>query len=110
MRKYPPVPGLVRVCTKPYTLPGTKVHMEKGSQILIPTFSIQRDPNIFPDPERFDPERFSEEGRKTWHPFAYLPFGEGPRICIGKCGAARRAITRCKYSVLVCRSSASLGI
>lgn len=83
MRKYPPVPGLVRVCTKPYTLPGTKVHMKVGDQVFIPTFAIQRDPNIFPEPDRFDPERFSEDGRKSWHPFAYLPFGEGPRICIG---------------------------
>lgn len=86
MRKYPPVPGLVRVCTKPYTVPGTKVHMAVGDQVFIPTFAIQRDPAIFPDPDRFDPERFSEEGRKTWHPFAYLPFGEGPRICIGRLG------------------------
>jgi cytochrome P450 family 6 len=42
------------------------------------------DPEVFPDPERYDPERFSEENKKARHPFMYLPFGDGPKYCIGK--------------------------
>nr|CAD7196161.1 unnamed protein product [Timema douglasi] len=84
MRKYPPVPSLERQCTKSFTFPGTNHVVEKGSNIFIPVYAIHRDPNHYPDPERFDPDRFTEEGKKSRHRFSYLPFGEGPRNCIGK--------------------------
>lgn len=51
--------------------------------MFIPADAIHRDPDIYPDPEKFDPERFSPEGMQTRHPTAWLPFGDGPRNCIG---------------------------
>lgn len=84
LRKYPPVTVLNRICTNETTMEGTKFVTPKGIAVAIPVFGIHRDANIYPNPDKFDPERFTEENIKTRHPYAYLPFGEGPRICIGK--------------------------
>jgi cytochrome P450 family 6 len=45
---------------------------------------LHHDPMYYPDPERFDPERFSDKEKKKRPQYSYLPFGEGPRICIGE--------------------------
>jgi cytochrome P450 family 6 len=58
--------------------------VEKGVNIMVPIFGLHHDPKYYPDPERFVPERFSEEEKKKRPHFSYLPFGEGHRICIGK--------------------------
>jgi cytochrome P450 len=78
------VPILNRECTKRYEIPGTNVILEKGIQVVIPAMGLHYDPQYFPEPEKFDPERFSEEVKSKRHNYVYLPFGEGPRICIGK--------------------------
>ncbi|XP_047354943.1 uncharacterized protein LOC124951156 [Vespa velutina] len=83
LRKYPPVPILNRVCTKEIKLPNSNVIIPEGTGVVIPLFGIHRDPNIYPEPEKFIPERFSEEQSRGKHPYTYMPFGEGPRICIG---------------------------
>ncbi|XP_014488133.1 PREDICTED: probable cytochrome P450 6a14 [Dinoponera quadriceps] len=83
LRKYPPVPILNRICTKEILLPTTNIQIPEGTQITIPVLGVQRDPSIYPDPEKFDPERFNVDQVATRHPYAYLPFGEGPRVCIG---------------------------
>ncbi|XP_032662746.1 probable cytochrome P450 6a13 isoform X2 [Odontomachus brunneus] len=83
LRKYPPLPILNRICTKEIVLPTTNVLIPEGTMITIPVFGVQRDPSIYPDPDKFDPERFNEDQVAARHPYAYLAFGEGPRICIG---------------------------
>nr|ATN29100.1 CYP6X2 [Apolygus lucorum] len=83
IRKYPTLHTLTRVCTKPYQVPGTEFVIEEGIQVLIPVYSLHHDPQYFPDPERFDPDRFSDNNKSSITPFTFLPFGEGPRNCIG---------------------------
>lgn len=85
LRKYPVVPGLNRRCTKEYTLPGTNIVLPVGTNIGIPTISLHNDPKYYPNPKRFDPERFSAANKsgKTFNDMPYLPFGDGPRNCIG---------------------------
>lgn len=81
---YPPLPMLHRVCTENYTLPEAGITFYKGQHIHIPVYGLHYDPDYFPDPERFNPDRFSEENKANIKPFTYMPFGEGPRLCVGK--------------------------
>ncbi|XP_011705921.1 PREDICTED: probable cytochrome P450 6a13, partial [Wasmannia auropunctata] len=84
MRKYPPLPYLNRICTKEVVLPTTNIRVPKGTLITIPMLGLHRDPSIYPDPDKFDPERFNADEIEKRHPYTYLPFGEGPRNCIGE--------------------------
>ncbi|XP_069702396.1 probable cytochrome P450 6a14 [Periplaneta americana] len=83
LRKYPPVIVITRKCTKPAKLRGTDATVEKGTPVFLPVMAIHHDPKYYPNPEKFDPERFSEEEKSKRPHFSYLPFGEGPRLCIG---------------------------
>lgn len=83
MRKYPPIPTLNRECVKDYRIPGTDVVIEKGTSVLISAIGLHHDSNYFPDGQKFDPERFRDGNRGNIPSHAHLPFGEGPRNCVG---------------------------
>ncbi|XP_022174826.1 probable cytochrome P450 6a14 [Myzus persicae] len=88
MRKYPPVQALARVCTKQFRVPGTNLDLDVGTAVLIPVYAIHHDPQYYPEPDTFDPDRFAKDsdggGGDNGRPAGvYLPFGDGPRICIG---------------------------
>lgn len=71
---------LTRTCVKEYKIPGTDRIIEKGAEIFVPVFSLQRDEKYYPNPLVFDPDRFSEENMvgKIQINRPYYPFGDGP--------------------------------
>ncbi|CAH1732605.1 unnamed protein product [Aphis gossypii] len=84
LRKYPPLITLIREATKDYQVPDDTLVIEKGTKVLIPAYAIHHDYRYYPDPETFDPERFSPEEKAKRPNGTYMPFGDGPRLCIGK--------------------------
>ncbi len=83
MRLYPPTWIFVRLARKADQLP-TGAEIPAGAKIYLSQYLTHRHPRFFPDPERFIPERFSDEARKMLPPCAYFPFGAGARLCIGE--------------------------
>ncbi|GBP66254.1 Probable cytochrome P450 6a20 [Eumeta japonica] len=84
MRVHPAIGNLVRRCTKDGgVLPAGQIRVEKGTVIHIPVYALHHDPKYYPEPEKFIPERFSEEGKRNIKNYTYMPFGDGHRICIG---------------------------
>ena len=83
LRKYPALPMLMRQVTVDYTFKGTKISIPKDTKIWIPVYAIHHDPDVYPNPDIFDPERFNDDIDPARHPMSYLPFGSGPRNCIG---------------------------
>ncbi len=81
MRIYPPVAMVVRQTTRTLEIGGVRVTPEDN--VFVPVYAIHRQPSLWSDPDRFDPDRFTAEAVKTRHRWSYLPFAAGPRICIG---------------------------
>ena len=81
MRIEPTVAIIPRALLEDVELGGYR--LEKGSVVFIPPYVVHRDPRWWTDPEKFDPSRFSEVNEPDIPKYAYLPFGGGPRICIG---------------------------
>ncbi|CAG9858621.1 unnamed protein product [Phyllotreta striolata] len=82
---------LVKICTEDYTYESTapgfkplKINIKAGTSILLPVDGLHRDPVYFPDPDKFLPERFLDKQDEGFKKHLYIPFGDGPRICLGQ--------------------------
>ncbi|XP_023717573.1 cytochrome P450 9e2 isoform X2 [Cryptotermes secundus] len=107
LRLYPPAVMADRICVKTYTLPAEpRCTLKPGDGVIIPIYALHRDPDYFPDPEKFDPERFSDENRGNIKACTYLPFGLGPRNCIG----SRFALMEAKIALVQLLSRFNLKV
>jgi cytochrome P450 len=81
MRLYPPAWLIDRQVIHPVELQG--YHFPVGTLLMVCPYTLHRRPEYFPDPERFDPERFAPGKEEALPRMAYMPFGDGPRVCLG---------------------------
>ena len=82
LRRHPVVAALERPCTKDYKLPGTDLLIKKGELVRMNTIGIFFDPEIYPNPEQWNPENFSKENRAERNPYSFAAFSLGPRNCL----------------------------
>ena len=109
MRLYPAAGSLMKICTEEYQLTGAdgiSCNVKPGTIIVIPTGAYHVDPLYWLNPEKFDPERFNEEEKRNRNKFTFLPFGEGPRICVGM----RMAVMQIKAAMATILENYSLEV
>lgn len=82
LRLFPSVPLMARHLNEDVQI-GEYI-VPKGSTAMILTYQLHRDPEVWPNPERYNPDRFLPENSSGRHPYAYIPFSAGPRNCIGQ--------------------------
>ncbi|NXY82688.1 CP3AT protein, partial [Alcedo cyanopectus] len=95
LRLFPAGGRIERVCKK--TVEINSVTIPKGMVVMIPAHVLHRDPGYWPEPDEFRPERFSKDNKESIDPYTFLPFGAGPRNCIGM----RFALLMVKVAVIV---------
>ena len=81
LRLYPPIHVSNRLAARELEFAGRRI--PAGTRVLFSIFLTHRHPRYWPEPDHFDPERFNAEKNPSPAPFTYLPFGGGPRFCIG---------------------------
>lgn len=73
----------MRECTKNYKIPNTELTLSVGTPIIISLMGLHNDAKYYEKPDAFFPEHFTEEAKTNRPHFTYMPFGDGPRVCIG---------------------------
>ncbi|XP_064471828.1 cytochrome P450 3A24-like [Ornithodoros turicata] len=101
MRIFPPSVRIERSTTEPYRIDGTNIVAPEECVVAIPVYAMHHDAQYFPEPEKFDPERFSDENLSSIRPYTYLPFGAGPRNCVGM-RFALHAVKLCLMNAIHC--------
>jgi cytochrome P450 len=81
MRLYPPAPVIVRAATRDVVIGAQPI--ARGTAVYVPVYALHRHAKLWDEPDRFDPDRFAAGAAKARHRYQYIPFGAGPRICIG---------------------------
>ncbi|VDI44932.1 Hypothetical predicted protein [Mytilus galloprovincialis] len=81
MRMYPPSTRTNRKTMQSVTVNGYRI--PDGVEVTVPIYAMHYDPELWPEPEKFYPERFSAVNKEKRNPYSYMPFGHGPRNCIG---------------------------
>uniref|UniRef100_A0AAT9UTL7 Cytochrome P450 6PZ32 n=1 Tax=Maconellicoccus hirsutus TaxID=177089 RepID=A0AAT9UTL7_MACHI len=84
LRKYPALGFIIRECTEDYIIPDTKIVVPKNTPVTVPVYGLHNDPQYFEKPDEFYPEHFTKEAIAKRPHYTYLPFGDGPRGCIGE--------------------------
>ncbi|ENN88220.1 cytochrome P450 hydroxylase [Rhizobium freirei PRF 81] len=90
MRLYPPAPVISRMAVREFTLGGYRI--PPGTILYVPIYAVHRHAALWEDPLVFDPDRFEPETVRYRHRFAFMPFGAGPRVCIGNGFAMMEAV------------------
>ncbi|EDW00825.1 GH21101 [Drosophila grimshawi] len=106
LRKYPVLAHLTRKTIADYSPEDPKYYIEKDTAVIVPAIGIHYDPDIYPEPHKFKPERFTEAEIAARPSVSWLPFGDGPRNCIGSrfgmmqsCVGLAHLISDYKFSV-----------
>lgn len=81
MRMYPPNTRSNREAVEDVTIKGYTI--PKGAEVTVPIYALHYNPEFWEEPEKFNPERFLPKEKEKRHPYCYLPFGHGPRNCVG---------------------------
>lgn len=79
LRKHASAPFVTRETKNDYHVSGSDIVIEKGTTLFIPIHAIHNDPEYYPNPEQFDPDRFESEEKAKRHPMTWVPGGDGPR-------------------------------